>query len=194
MSSPAQAAAKFDRLAQNLVGSTRDGVNAGARLVHQSVTLSLLSDIGADSRMSGLGRKKFGGAGGGQVAIGLRKATSPRNPTALVAPSGKGMAGAWGLLEGGAVAHIVGGKTSSRIASKRTNKKTGAVSYNRVKNPKSAGRKLMNTPWGPKWGPFMVAGSPAKRTFSQGVNRVRSRVPAAIKAGTREAIFKAGFK
>lgn len=193
MSSPAQAAAKFDRLAQNLVGSTRDGVNAGARLVHQSVTLSLLSDIGADSRMSGLGRKKFGGAGGGVVAIGLRKATSPRNPTALVAPSGAGMAGAWGILEGGAVAHIVGGKTSSKIA-RRGKKKDGTTTYNRVKNPKSAGRKLLNTPWGPKWGPFMVAGSPAKRTFSQGVNRVRSRVPAAIKAGTREAIFKAGFK
>lgn len=181
---------KFDKLAAGLGVATKDGVNAGARLVGAAVQTQILADVGADSRMSGLGGKKFAGVGGGLVQVSVKPSTSNVNSTAYVGPSGAGMAGAFGILEGGTAAHAVGGKTSSKIARVSKAKKT-AGQYVRLSPRKQTGRKLMATPWGPRWGPFMVGGAPAKRTVSKALRRVERYVPKAIQAETRQAIVKA---
>lgn len=185
---------KLLKLSANLGDATRLGVNGAAeRLVLPALQAQVAADTGGDSRMSGLGRKKFAGAGGGLVNATFRPARSTKNPTAYVGPWGKGMAGAFGILEGGTREHVTGGKTSSRIA-RKGRKKDGTVTYNRVANPRSAGRVLMRTPFGPRWGPFIVGGSPAKQTVSKAARRVAAYVPGRIQSETQKAIVKAGFR
>lgn len=185
-----QFAQRLDRLADELGKATMLGVNQAARQVHAIVNAQIAADIGGESRMSGLGGKKFAGDGGAEVRATLRPSTSTKNSTAYVGPWGKGMAGAFGILEGGTVAHITGGKTSSRIA-RQGKKKDGTRTYNRIRNPKAAGRKLMATPWGPRWGPFMVSGSPAKRTLSRAARQAERVAVLPVRAHTRKAIVKA---
>ncbi len=185
-----QFARKVEKLADGLGKAQMDGVNGAARQVYAIVNAQVASDIGSEQRMSGLGGKKFAVQGGGEVRATLRPSTKTKNSTAYVGPWGKGMAGAFGILEGGTTQHVVGGKTSSRIA-RQGKRKDGTRTYNRIRNPKSAGRKLMATPWGPRWGPFMVGGSPAKRTMSKAARRVDRMAATAVQRETRTAIVKA---
>ena len=171
-----QFARRIDRVARQIGETQRAAVNrAATTVVLPAVQAEIAADVGPDMRMSGLGRKKFGGMGGGEVTVTVRPSTSTKNSTAYVGPWGKGAAGALAILEGGTVDHVVGGKTSSRIA-RRGKRKDGTVTYNRIRNPRSAGRILMRTPWGPRWGPFVVGGSPAKHTFSRGIRKKRRQI------------------
>ncbi len=181
---------KLLKVADNLGRVTMVGVNESAAKVLAVVTAEIASDIGSESRMSGLGGKKFASLGGGEVRATLRPSTKTKNSTAYVGPWGKGMAGAFGILEGGTVPHPTGGKTSSRIA-RKGKKKDGTITYNRIGNPKAAGRKLMRTPWGPRWGPFMVGGSSAKRTMSRALRNANRFAVEAVQSGTHKAIVKA---
>lgn len=190
MSTPEQFAAKLNKLARELPFAARESVNRAATIAQKNIDRTLAADIGTERRMSGLGRKKFGAAGGGEVTVGLRRSTATRNFTAYVGPVGRGMAGAWGILEGGTVAHPTGGKTSTRIA-RRGRRKDGTTTYNRIKTPRAAGRVLMRTPYGPRWGPFLVGGSPAKHTFSRGARPVRATLKAAAGRETGQAVRKA---
>ena len=185
-----QFAQKIGKLADGLGKAQMDGVNGAARQVLGIVNAQVAADTGGDSRMSGLGGKKFAGQGGADVRATLRPSTRTKNSTAYVGPWGKGMAGAFGILEGGSTQHVVGGKSSVRIAN-RGERKDGTVTYNRVRNPRQSGRKLMRTPWGPRGGPFMVGGSPAKRTMSKAARRAERIAASAVQRETRTAIVKA---
>lgn len=159
-------------LAREIEGIPKAMMLTAVKTVKRIAAEEAARAVGADLRMSGVGRR----AGGAKLALRDDLEVGSRQTIVRIsAPRGSG--GAWSIVTYGARGHEIG----------------GARSKGRGRSRKQIGRRRLVIGGNVRTGPVKHPGSRGKGTFERVVTRAQAEVVPACEKAVAEAVARAGW-
>lgn len=158
------AAARLAKVSAGLKVLDKRIVKVAAKAVHDAIDVQVVKDTGGDGRLSGYGAK----------AATLVVGEKPITNGIRLQPPGRGVYGQFLIVEAGADPHRVAAK-GVKFTGKGAVAKRKAQAAARESGARGAfsGAKPLRTPWGPRYRLTRPVSSPAKRTWTKGVEAGR---------------------